>query len=67
MCQMRIVLQRGSDEETILENAALLEATDRGLVVNALFEEPKLIEGAVVSRIDFLQGKVMVRKIERKA
>ena len=65
MCQMSIVLKQGSHETVVLENAARLEATDEGIVVNALFEPPKLIPGVVVSGIDFLHGRVTVTKKER--
>ena len=62
MCQMKIVLKDGSSEKIVLEDAALLEVTGEGVQVNALFEEAQLIQGAAVSRIDFLQGKVTVTK-----
>ncbi len=67
MCQMRIVMKKDDAEEVILENAALLEATDDGIRVNALFEEPKFIKGARVSAIDFLQGRVTVTSTRGKA
>ena len=58
MCQMSIVVERDGAEEKIMENASRLEVTDEGVVVSALFEEPKLVPGARVSRIDFLDGLV---------
>ena len=67
MCQMRIILKQGGSEEVVLENAALLEVTDEGILVNALFEQPKLIHGATVSGIDFLENKVTLIKTGRKA
>ena len=60
MCQMSIILVQDGKEEVILENASLLEVTDDGVRVSALFEEPKLIRGAMVRAIDFLHGKVTV-------
>jgi len=67
MCQMRIILKQGGSEEVVLENAALLKVTDDGILVNALFEQPKLIRGAAVSGIDFLENKVTLIKTGRKA
>ena len=67
MCQMRIILKKGGSEEIVLENAALLKLTDEGILVNALFEQPKLIPGAAVSVIDFLENKVTLIKTGRKA
>jgi predicted RNA-binding protein len=63
---MSIVLQRGSCEEIFLENAAFLRVTDEGILVNKLFEEPKLIEHARVTGIDFLQGRVTVTTMRGK-
>ena len=62
MCQMRIILKQGDHEEVVLENAALLKVTDAGILVNTLFEPPKLIQGAAVSGFDFLENKVTLIK-----
>jgi len=62
MCQMSIILEQDGKEEVILENASLLEVTDEGVRVSALFEEAKIIKGAEVRAIDFLHGKVTVTK-----
>ena len=62
MCQMRIILKQGDREEVVLENAAMLKVTDKGILVNALFEPVKLIPGATVSGIDFLENRVTVIK-----
>lgn len=67
MCQMRIILKQGDREEVVLENAALLQVTAEGIMVNAMFEPPKLILGAAVSRIDFLENKVTMVKIGKPA
>lgn len=67
MCQMRITLKQGGREEVVLENAALLEVTDEGVRVGAMFEPPKLIRGAAVSTIDFLKNQVTLIETPRKA
>jgi len=58
MCQMSIVVETEGGRETVLENASTLEVTGEGVVVSALFEEPRVIAGARVKRIDFLDGVV---------
>ena len=60
MCQMRIILKHGDTEEVVLENAAVLKVTDKGILVNAMFEPPLLIPNAAVSGIDFLENLVTV-------
>ncbi len=62
MCQMRIVLKERDHEEVILDSAAALKVTDGGVLVNALFEPPKLVEGASLVDIDFLSGTVTLIK-----
>lgn len=60
MCQMSVVLEKGEDQEIILENVTQLEDSPEGIRVVALFEEPKLVTGAKVKRIDFMAGKVVL-------
>lgn len=58
MCQMRVVLEKEGGQETILENVSLLEVTEEGVSVSALFEAPRLVPQAMVTRIDFMSGTV---------
>lgn len=62
MCQMKIILKQGDNEEVFLENAATLEVNEKGVVVGAMFEKPKIIPGAEVRSIDFLAGRVTVTR-----
>jgi len=62
MCQMRIVLKENDHEEVVLENAACLKVTDAGILVNALFEQPKLVPGVTLAGIDFLSSTVTLTK-----
>ena len=62
MCQMKIILKDRNGEKVVLENAALLEVAGEGILVNAMFEKPHLIQGAAVSRIDFLENKVTLTR-----
>lgn len=58
MCQMRVVLEKEGEQEMILDNASLLEVTDDGVSVSALFEPPRVVPHAMVARIDFMSGTV---------
>jgi len=66
MCQMKIILKQGENEEIVLENASTLDVTDKGVTVSAMFENPILIQGGTVRSIDFLNGRVMLTKREGK-
>ena len=61
------MLKQGGREEVVLENAALLDVTEEGVTVSALFEQPKLIRDAAVGNIDFLKNEVTLIKTSRKA
>jgi len=63
---MKIILKQADSEEVVLENASILELTDKGVMVSAMFEQPKLIPGVQVSYIDFLNGRVTVTKRKGK-
>ena len=58
MCQMNVVLEHDGEQEKIMENVTHLAVTNEGVLVSALFEEPKLVKSAWVKNIDFLDGKV---------
>ena len=58
MCQMNVVLDHDGEQEKIMDNVTLLEVTAEGVLVSALFEEPKLVKSAWVKNIDFLDGRV---------
>jgi len=60
---MSIILEKNGEEEVVLANAAKLEVLAEGIKVSALFEEPKLLAGAVMKEIDFLDGKVRLKQL----
>ncbi|MEI6564072.1 MAG: CooT family nickel-binding protein [bacterium] len=64
---MKIILKQGDNEEVVLENASMLEVIGKGVKVSALFEQPKIIQGAEVHSIDFLNGRVTVTKRWKEA
>ena len=66
MCQISVLLDMEGRQETIMENVTALEVTPDGVSVRSLFEEPKLVPGALVRRIDFLGGTVTLAAPDRK-
>ncbi|MBU0676312.1 MAG: CooT family nickel-binding protein [Proteobacteria bacterium] len=62
MCQMSVVLEENDHTEPIMDGVTMLETTADGVRMSAFFEEPKLIPGVQVIRIDFLNGKVFLGK-----
>lgn len=58
MCQMKVVLEKDGERQTILENVALLEVDGAAVRVSALFEAPLVVESAQVAKIDFMSGTV---------
>lgn len=60
MCQMRIILERNGKEETVLEDAAVLEVTGQGVTISTLFESPRVLEHVRLKKIDILGGKVVL-------
>ena len=60
MCQMSVVMRKGGEQEKLMDAVARLEVTAEGTTISALFEQPRLIPGATVKEIDFLDGVVVL-------
>ena len=58
MCQMNVVLVHDGQQDMVMEGASLLEVTPEGISVSTMFEEPKVLPGAKIKKIDFLGGTV---------
>ena len=55
MCQMRVIMETAAGPpEQIMEDVTGLEVTPEGIVLATLFDEPHLIPGAAVKKIDFM-------------
>ena len=66
MCQMRIILKHADREELMLEDAAFVSVTGDGIMANALLEEPMRIRDVVIESIDFLESRLILKKVERE-
>ena len=62
MCESKAVILRNGVEETIMDNVALLERTDRGYVLYSIDgKKIELSEKYSLVRIDFLKHKIYFR------
>lgn len=61
MCQIRAVVERNGEQETIMESVTALEVVEDGVVLSTFFEEPKRVFDVVIEKIDFLGGAVVLK------
>lgn len=62
MCQMSVVVEEEGVEEIIMENVTRLQVFGTTIEVSAFFEEPRKVETVFIQAIDFLGGKVILKK-----
>lgn len=62
MCQMRVMLDKEGQQELIMENVTELEVVEEGIRVSTFFEEPKIVSGAALKKIDFLSGTLTLQR-----
>jgi predicted RNA-binding protein len=62
MCQMKVVLDENGKEDVIMENVTRLQVSDTAIEVAAFFEAPIKVEEVFIETIDFLEGKVVLKK-----
>jgi len=56
MCQISAILVRNGEQEKIMDSVTELEVTPEGIRLITLFDEPKLLPGARITKIDFMGG-----------
>ena len=54
MCQMRVMMENNTGCEQIMDDVTGLVVTSEGIVLESLFDEPRLIAGSAVKKIDFM-------------
>ena len=62
MCQMSVVVEEEGVEEMVMENVTRLQVSGTTIEVSAFFEEPRKVEAVFIQAIDFLGGKVILKK-----
>ncbi len=63
MCQISAVVERGGQQETVMESVTALEVVENGVILSTFFEEPKRISDVVIEKIDFLGGAVVLKPV----
>lgn len=54
MCQMRVIMETDAGPEQIMDEVTGLEVTPEGILLASMFDEPRLIAGTAVKKIDFM-------------
>lgn len=62
MCQMSVIVEHEGAQEKVMDNITTLQVMDKGVELTTFFEEPLAIPDVVISRIDFLGGKVFLKR-----
>lgn len=62
MCQISVLIEHEGKQEKVMDNVTGLQVIDGGVVLTTFFEEPLSVPDAVISRIDFLGGKVFLNR-----
>jgi len=60
MCQANVIIEKVGEAEPVMEGVASLEVCEKGILLKALMEEPKLVSGVVIKSIDFHSGRVVL-------
>jgi predicted RNA-binding protein len=60
MCQISVVVAQDGGEEKLMDNVTRLDVNQDGVVLTTFFEEPLTVPDVVITRIDFLGGKVVL-------
>ena len=66
MCQISVVVEHDGEQEKVMDNVTGLQVTDEGVVLTTFFEEPLSVSDVVISRIDFLGGKVFINRVSEQ-
>lgn len=60
MCQISVIVEKSEGNENVMDNVTSLEVLENGVLLTTFFEEPVTVSDVVISRIDFLGGKVFL-------
>ena len=62
MCQISVYVEDEGKEELILEDVTSLDIETTGVKLSTLFEGSKEVANSVLKSIDFMSGKVVLKK-----
>ncbi|MBW2262471.1 MAG: CooT family nickel-binding protein [Deltaproteobacteria bacterium] len=60
MCEARVIIRKGDEEKTVMEDAASLHVEDGKLVVRNILGERVEVEGTI-EKVDLLSNLIIVR------
>lgn len=63
MCQISVVIAGAGGEEKVMDNVTGLDVRGDSVVLSTFFEEPQTVPAVVITRIDFLGGKVVLGRV----
>ena len=58
MCQMIVKMDNAGQQEKVMDEVTMLEVTSEGVILSTFFDDPKLVAGARVKKIDFMSSTV---------
>ena len=64
MCETKVVLMKGDEEEEIMSEAAMIKLKDDGVVVYDILGNSKSIGDCELEEIDFIKHRAVLRKKE---
>ncbi len=63
MCQVSAVVEKsGEIREVVMEAVTGLEVSEEGVTLTTFFEDPLMVTGVVVKKIDFLGGEITLQR-----
>jgi len=62
MCQMSVIVEEDGVEEIVMENVIRLQVSGTTVELSAFFEEPRRLESVFIESIDFLGGRLVLKK-----
>ena len=63
MCQMSVMMDNEGQQEKVMDEVTQLEVTPEGVILSTFFDEPKLVPGVQVKKIDFMNTTVTLTAI----
>jgi predicted RNA-binding protein len=60
---MSVYVEKEGAEELLLEDVTSLRVETTGVSISTLFDGPRQVADAVIDSIDFMAGKVLLKKV----
>lgn len=64
MCQIKVVVEKEEQRETVAEGVIGLEQLREGVLLKTFFEDPLMVNDVSIKRIDFLGGTVLLSPLD---